>query len=325
MERVVDRMRQQAGTRIGTGTAPGSFGELVQGVLPGDDLDFLVTLPISQGTRASFRPDPDQIGVTVWPAHKVKARRLAELVLASMRVGCGGTLRIVSELPEGKGFASSSADLVATAHAVADAYGLALTPTAVESFMRGIEPSDGVMYQGSVAYYHRAVRLRRALGFLPPLAILAYDEGGTVDTVQFNRLPKRFDRADKLRYAELLARVSVAIPGGDLATVGAAATESATMNDKLQRRAAFDPVHRVCREVDGFGVVIAHSGTMLGLLLAADDPALSDKLRHGSELLGRLPGTVSVHHSLRPRETAGVLRPAPTHSSEPEVVGLALR
>jgi L-threonine kinase len=324
MERAVDCRRQQAGTRTGTGTAPGSFGELVQGVLPGDDLDFLVTLPINRGTRASFRPEPDQTGVTVWPAHKVKARRLAEVVLAGLRIGCGGTLRIDSDLLEGKGFASSSADLVATAHAVADAFGWALTPSAVESFMRGIEPSDGVMYQGSVAYYHRAVQLRQTLGFLPPLVIVAYDEGGTVDTVQFNRLPQRFDRADKLHYAELLAQVSAAIPAGDLAAVGAAATQSAIMNGKLRSRPAFESVHRVCRDSEAIGVVIAHSGTVMGLLLAADDPALSDKLRYGSERLGRLPGTVSVHHSLCSREPAAAAT-APVDPSDCGAVSLALR
>lgn len=43
--------------RLICGTAFGSFGELLQGVLPDDDVDFLVTFPIDRGSRVRFRLD----------------------------------------------------------------------------------------------------------------------------------------------------------------------------------------------------------------------------------------------------------------------------
>ena len=58
--------RPGADLRVGGGTAFGSFGELLQGVLPGqtpasrpdDDVHFLVTFPIDRGSRVRFRLDP---------------------------------------------------------------------------------------------------------------------------------------------------------------------------------------------------------------------------------------------------------------------------
>ena len=42
------------------------------------------------------------------------------------------------------------------------------------------------MYGHVVAFYHRQVRLCRVLPELPPLTIVGIDEGGQVDTVDFN-------------------------------------------------------------------------------------------------------------------------------------------
>src|SRR4051794_3429300 len=86
----------------------GTFGELLQGRLAENRLDFLVTLPIACWTTATFAHDPAASDVTVFPPHKRKAYRLACDILATYGVTGGGTLTIDSRMPEGKGFASSS-------------------------------------------------------------------------------------------------------------------------------------------------------------------------------------------------------------------------
>ncbi len=108
-------------TRVGNGFAPGSFGELLQGVSPDDGRDFLVTLPLSIGAHATFTPDATLPDVQVAPARKRKSLAVARRALALLGAPPGGALTIDSSLPEGKGLASSSADLVATVRAVADA------------------------------------------------------------------------------------------------------------------------------------------------------------------------------------------------------------
>ncbi|MCP9975684.1 hypothetical protein LUX02_19820 [Streptomyces somaliensis] len=153
----------------GVGTAFGTFGELLQGVLPEEDGDFLVTLPVARWTRAAFRLDPDLDDVVVRPVWKRKARRLARMIVEEGAPRpVGGELTVHSLIPEGKGLASSSADLVATARAVGQALGLAMPAPRIERFLARIEPTDGVLYPGIVAFHHRSVRLRAVLGSLPP-------------------------------------------------------------------------------------------------------------------------------------------------------------
>ncbi|MET8248192.1 kinase [Streptomyces sp. NPDC005202] len=281
----------------GTGAAFGTFGELLQGVLP-DGSAFLVTLPVDVWARARFRLGGPGPQVRVRPPGKHKARQVARLVLDAVGHGGGGLLELSGELPEGKGLASSSADLVATVRAVGAAVGVRFTPAETEAFLRGIEPSDGVMYDEIVAFHHRAVRLRRRLGRLRPLVVVAHDEGGQVDTVRHNRGPLPFGAQERSEYARLLAELDEAVAGGDLAAVGRVSTRSAELNALVRPRAGLAPLRDACREADGIGLVLAHSGTMLGVAFAADDPELADKSDYVRRACAAWPGTVSVFRTL---------------------------
>jgi L-threonine kinase len=275
----------------GAGRAFGTFGELLQGTLP-DGVDFLVTMPIDRYATAWFRLDPTG-PLLVFPSHKSKSLTLAR----SMLGGAGGTLVVDGDLPVGKGLASSSADLVATARAVGGALGLSTDPSAVEDWLRPIEPTDGVMYAGVVAFEHRRVRLRRFLGVLPPLTVVAVDEGGQVDTVAFNMTPKPYTDADRREYAHLLETMSEAIRTNDLPTIGRVATRSAVLNQRLAPKRNLDAMIRIARDSGALGIVCAHSGTMTGVLLADGVPGHGPRLDGVREACKRLPGHVEVFRS----------------------------
>lgn len=290
--------------RIGVGSAFGTCGELLQGVMAENDVDFLVTLPIRAGSTAVFEPDPRMDCVHVHPARKTKSRRLAELILRRRGIPGGGRLHVCCELPEGKGLASSSADLVATARAVADATGHGADPAEIESYLRAIEPSDGVMYPGVVAFYHRQVRLHTQLGAPPPLTIVTADEGGVIDTITFNRTPKPFTAADKREYSSLLRILTTALATQDAEAVGYVATRSAIMNSPLHPREHLDTVIAEARCLGALGVVVAHSGTTIGMLLADTDPHYPRKLADATAWSRSFSNTNAVHHSWRPDHEA---------------------
>jgi len=284
--------------QIGTGKAFGTFGELLQGREASTQRDFLVTLPIERYARATFHPDPHALHVTVHPACKEKSRRLAQALLEYFSLPPGGVLTLQSELPAGKGLASSSADLVATARAVCSCFRVALPLPQLAAFMCQIEPSDGVMYPGIVAFYHREGRLRNFLGFLPPLTILGIDEGNEIDTLAFNTIPKPFTAADEHEYQALLTRLTLAIQQRDLHTIGQITTRSAILNQKLNPKRTLYDVLRISEEIGCPGVVVAHSGTCIGLLLARDGPDYHQQLALGRRHLALLTDDILTYHTL---------------------------
>lgn len=266
---------------IGKGRAPGTFGELLQGILS-SGTDFLVTFPVDLYVEAVFEPDPQLDQVVVSPPHKSKARRLASTLLAHHGAPTGGWLMVNSALPEGKGMASSTADLVATGRAVDAAYRLRLSNRLLQRMMAGIEPSDGVMHPGITAFLHKEVRLHRKLGTVPQLIIAGIDDGDMVDTVQFNQRRKPIPAHWGARYDELLDQLTTAVRDHDLDRIGVVSTASARLFQIFNPKAHLADVERICRDVGGLGVVVGHSGTCVGILLSRSDP------RHGAQLTSAL-------------------------------------
>jgi len=290
VESVVD------GVRTGLGVSFGTFGELLQGALEPNQ-DFLVTLPIARWSTARITLVPGHTELRVEPAVKLKALQVARAMLDRHGISHGGTLVLASELPEGKGMASSSADLVATVRAVGDAIGMPPTAEETESYLREVEPTDGLMYRDVVAFRHREVRLHRVLGPVPPLTIVGIDEGGQVDTVAFNASRPVIAPAHRREYHTLLDELGTALADGDLATIGRIATRSAVLNQERCYKSNLDRINEICRDVGGLGIVVAHSGTMVGIVLSGADPQLSGKVEQAVAACVQF-GPVSVDRTL---------------------------
>ncbi len=299
---LVDHPRHGAG-RVGVGTANGTFGELLQGALPGPgEADgegrFLVTLPVARWSSARFEVRPPGSGLAVGPAHKTKAAALAAALLTELGHPVDGALALRGSIPEGKGLASSSADLVATARAVSAAVKRPVPARRLGAMLAAIEPTDGVMHPGIVAFDHRRGAHLRTLGRLPALQIVAVDQGGSVDTVAFNRHPPGYDPAERQQYAYLLGALGRAVADGDLAAVGAISTESAALNQTRVPNRNFVALREICRSVGGLGLVACHSGTMVGLLLDPRDGGYRARLSRAVHLTEDLPGRTHLYRTL---------------------------
>lgn len=282
-------------TRSGVGKSFGTFGELLQGVRR-DGSDFLVTLPISRYSVATFVVDAS-MDLTIMPASKQKSKQLARLILETYELPCRGRLTLESDIPVGKGLASSSADMVATARAIAHYYHLDLSTEKLQAFMRQIEPTDGVMYEGVVSFYHRKVQLCQFLGQLPHLSILGKDEGGEIDTVEFNKRPKPFTLAEKIEYELLLDKISRAIREQDLRAIGEVSTRSAILNQKLRKNKYFEPMFDICARVHALGIVTTHSGTYIGLLLNPASPEFPVQKEQALAFMMRMSGEIAIYET----------------------------
>ncbi|MEJ2560223.1 MAG: hypothetical protein P8186_29215, partial [Anaerolineae bacterium] len=99
---------------------PATCGELVQGTL--DGIPCLVSCPIGRYSTAEvcLRPGP---GWDVPPDAAKAAAALRDGLAYLDRPELGGRLRLVTDLPRGRGYASSTADIGATLFALARVMG----------------------------------------------------------------------------------------------------------------------------------------------------------------------------------------------------------
>lgn len=255
--------------------APGTCGELVQGMT--GEVDFLVTCPINQFSRSTvtlFRSE--QSGELVRGInHLPKTRQAVAATLFRLR-RCIGTDGVVAHvtvsnpIPAGKGMSSSSADITAAVSATGRAAGVEITPHAVAEIALGVEPTDGVMFPGIALFDHRRGRLVDLLGPPPPMEVIVIDRGGQVDTLEFNRVDRTEhwqSVASATGEALELVREGVRRCDPELVGRGAAISARAGCPDGaepwVERAADF------AGEIGAVGVNVAHSGTVVGILLDA--------------------------------------------------------
>ena len=161
---------------------PGSCGELVQGTTAGSN--FLVTCPINlySEVTVSLSSDPSSL----WSAGNKTVEAIHKTLEYLGESFEGIEVRVASELPVGKGMASSSADIAAACLATALAAGRTLDIDEVCKIAIAIEPTDGVFSPGITMIDHVTGKTRHSLGEAPDITIAVLDAGGEVDTIDFN-------------------------------------------------------------------------------------------------------------------------------------------
>ncbi|WCK53988.1 hypothetical protein PP175_22125 [Aneurinibacillus sp. Ricciae_BoGa-3] len=254
--------------KVGEGRACYTFGELLQGQIWGYPM--LVSLPVESYAHAVFYPSSSAELLT--PATKVKVRQAVNQLMRDYKMDSGGVFFIESPLPEGKGFATSTADMIAACRAVASVHNLRISPHYLSSLIAEIEPTDGTMYEEVVAYRHRQGRLLARLGHLPPMKVIGIDRGGHVDTLIYNDQMVAYTQAEEQVCSHLLKQLQKSIALGDCRGIGAVATQSAIMHEPRLSNPFLPALLELMEETGAAGVVTAHSGTVSGLLLDASSP-----------------------------------------------------
>ncbi|QJW48726.1 GHMP kinase [bacterium BFN5] len=250
--------------------APGSCGELVQGTLGGKN--FLVTCPINLYSTAMVRNS--SAPSLICAGNKVK--EAIKKTMDYLSINSNFQLTVQSGLPQGKGMASSSADISAACQALALSVGKSLTPDEIAKIAISIEPTDGIFFPGIVMIDHIAGEDRFLLGNPPPITIAVFDAGGEVDTLYFNQRIdlKRLNDEKEPKVEQALHFVKQGILSGDAELIGRGATLSAIANQAILYKPCLETVINLAKQYGAIGVNAAHSGTVLGVLFR------SDQLKH---------------------------------------------
>jgi len=251
--------------------APGSCGELVQGTIAGRS--FLVTCPINLYSEVEINTSQQSLEVSA--GDKIKKAIIKTLKYCNITdFNCHITVR--SELPQGKGMASSSADISAACQAAALSVGNKLTADQIADIALSIEPTDGVFYPGIVMFDHVQGLTRRYLGKPPAVSIAVFDVGGKVDTLNFNQRSdlKKLNKAKEPQVCEALEMIVKGLTTGNTCLIGQGATLSALANQSILFKPCLEKVIHVAKRFNAIGVNAAHSGTVLGVMFDSSDLSL---------------------------------------------------
>ncbi len=245
--------------------APASCGELVQGWLLGGeklisysiDCYSYVELKERKPTNINWYKKSYQMLNNVFQYYKIENDKMINCL----------ELGIKSDIPIGKGMASSTADLVATALAVATYLGKNITQEEIASLCVAIEPTDSTVFSEITLFDHLKGDFIKNYGKLPCCKVLLLEGKEMINTLDFrkiNRDEKLIRQEGKLNNA--LKHFEKGMELKNLYHIGKAATVSAVANQEILHKVGLEEIIEMAVKMGAYGVNVAHSGSVVGIL-----------------------------------------------------------
>lgn len=257
---------------------PGSCGELIQGYIQEKKLllsypvDLYSQVTISEGNRNYFKSYYPKVQTAL-----EKTLQYLELPLGYLE---NLDFHVESQLPVGKGMASSTADIGAAVAAVGAFFGQELTNEEIARIALVVEPTDSIIFSALTLFDYVEGTYQETLGTCPSLEIIVLEGRGVVDTLDFHKNDYDtliYARREELAQAYQLVKQGIVKEKHEL--LGKAALLSAKANQDILPKEYLEEVSEVALKQGALGVNVAHSGTVVGVLV---DSSQQD----GEKLLG---------------------------------------
>ena len=232
----------------------GTCGELAQGFFRGEPI--LITCPIEKFSTVVV--SNEFAGVFGLGSKSLAMLDKVLKIFGAEDFKFG--VRLTSQLPRGKGMASSSADTAAVAQAVALSLGKNFSSVELGKLCAEIEPTDGIFYSGVVAMNPLTGRLVKKIRAQEKFQIAVFDYGGEVDTLKLNR------RSD-FEFPALDDEINF-----DLVK------KSALTNQKILFKQNLEDLMNFAKDLGALAVNVAHSGTVAGIFFHEEDSFVEEKI-----------------------------------------------
>lgn len=266
------------------GVCPASCGEFVQGVL--DNEEYLSSYAINLFSVATLEE-----GKEIIQKGPRKSRRAMELVFEKFGLPVDETknisLNIKSQIPVGKGMASSTADIGATIKATLSMLNKTLTGEEISKLAVKIEATDSLLLNQHSIFNPLTADIKKYLGGINDAKVVILEPDDILDTKSIRMTPnyKMYKMQNKEIIKKSFELLDEGLAKNDLNLIGKACTYSGLANENIHKKPFLEKIIDISDKYGCYGVNIAHSGTVIGILMhkEMDDIKLIEHLR-GTEM-----------------------------------------
>ena len=256
-----------------TARCPGSAGELIQGFFLGGEK--LISYPIecySTVTLVERKRNDKQYG------KYIKSYKMLESIFKyygyMVKDSYGITINVNSNIPVGKGMASSTADLAATAKAAAKYLNRNISNNEITKLCVRIEPTDSIVFSEITLLDYLDANFVHNYGKFPECKVLILEGRGYINTLDFHK-NRYMEKSEKKRrkkekkersLKKALSYFELGMKNRDLKTIGKAATISSFANQDIIYKPGLEDIYDLSIYHGAYGINVAHSGTVVSIL-----------------------------------------------------------
>lgn len=263
---------------------PASCGELIQGIIKGKEQ--LVSFPVNIYSNVT-------IGFGKRPGSFNRYPKVSKVIVQFLNCfGLNGVeldnlyIEVDSQIPIGKGMASSTADIASALFALSNLLELELTSTDIAKLAVIVDPTDSTVFEQLTLFDHLHGRCNEVLGSVPDIDVLVLEGAGIIDTLTFRSALNYLSKVMTRDNALIVLKKGLEI--NNLSLIGKAATESAILNQCLLNKPYLEILMEIADKNNAYGVSVAHSGTVCGVLCSnkTDIEALQHNVFKSKQLCG---------------------------------------
>ncbi|MCY6356328.1 GHMP family kinase ATP-binding protein [Clostridium sp. ZS2-4] len=254
---------------------PGSIGEIIQGNSKG--IDILMSCPINLFTKVRvFESNSVKRGFNV------KSTMLLKNLLEKWNLQeyiNKLDIEIKSNIPKGKGFASSTADLCGTYHSLIKLFNREYDEDELMRECIKIEPTDSIIFDKMTIFDYKNGSFKECVGDYLKFYLLVFEGQNIVNTIEFNKkVSVPLSTID-----DIIADLKDGVRQKDIKKIAEVSTESIIRN---QNRLKYDILWDIIRMKDttgGLGIVGAHSGDLMAVIY--DDLEKAERALNKTKIL----------------------------------------
>lgn len=257
-------MTDQKGENVAVAQCPASCGELIQGWILGSEklvscpVEWYSTVEVSHGSALADER----------PLSRAMVERLLQYWHYPAQLSQEIRIDVHSTIPIAKGMASSTADIAATAVATAHYLGHQLDESALATLCVSLEPTDSTVFRQLTLFDHNDASTQIPCDAQPTLDLLVLESPQTLRTADYHRIPRQAGlHAGAPALKRAWEKVQEACMTQSPYRLGEAATLSAIASQTLLPKPDFDALLSLVEECGIYGVNVAHSGSVVGLML----------------------------------------------------------
>ena len=243
------------------GICPASCGEFVQGVM--DRAEYLCSYAVDLYSTAEVEEKLNNINLG-----PLKSRKAIEAVFKKFNIPVEESknisLKIRSKIPVGKGMASSTADIGATIGATLGLIKKELSSEEIAKLASTIEPTDSIYIEKNSIFNPLNGEVIRYLGNVKDLRVVILEPNSTLNTMRIRKTPnyKKIKTQNKEIIKISFSLLEEGIKSNDMHKIGKASTFRS-----IHKKEGLEKIIEISKNYGAYGVNVAHSGTVVGILI----------------------------------------------------------